>query len=58
MSRDEVAALLGIKPQSVRSALARYGITELRGYPRDQVERLERKGKGYRSDLHDKEKQQ
>jgi hypothetical protein len=39
MSRDEVAALLGIDPEAVRSTLRRYGIRELRGYPREAVER-------------------
>lgn len=53
MSREEVAALLGIKPDSVRSTLRRYGITELRGYPRAQVENLQRAGQGRRTDLHD-----
>lgn len=51
MSRDEVAALLGIKPESVRSTLRRYGITEHRGYPRRQVENLRRPGRGWRTDL-------
>ena len=52
MSRDEVAALLGIKPNSVRDTLRRYGITEQRGYPREAVENLRRPGKGWRTDLH------
>lgn len=52
MSRDEVAALLGIKPNSVRDTLRRHGITEQRGYPREQVENLRRPGKGWRTDLH------
>jgi len=51
MSRDEVAALLGIKPNSVRDTLRRYGITEQRGYPREAVENLKRPGRGYRTDL-------
>lgn len=51
MSRDEVAALLGIAPESVRKTLGRHGITELRGYPRDQVEGLRRWGRGHRVDL-------
>lgn len=57
MSREEVAALLGIQPESVRSTLRRYGITEQRGYLRDAVEALPQrlKGRGYRSDLHDHE---
>lgn len=51
MSREEVAALLGIKPNSVRDTLRRYGITEQRGYPRDLVENLKRPGRGARTDL-------
>lgn len=51
MSRDEVAALLGIAPDSVRNTLARYGIAEQRGYPRHKVENLRRVGRGYRTDL-------
>jgi len=51
LSRDEVAALLGISPESVRKSLGRYGITELRGYPRGEVERLRRLGRGRRGDL-------
>lgn len=51
MTRDEVAALLGISPESVRSTLRRYGITEQRGYPRDQVESLRPVGQGTRTDL-------
>lgn len=37
MSREEVAALLNINAESVRSTLRRQGITEQRGYPRDEV---------------------
>jgi hypothetical protein len=51
MSRDEVAALLGVKPESVRSILRGYGIRELRGYPRAAVEGLRRPGRGARTDL-------
>ena len=51
MSREEVAKLLGISPESVRSTLRRYGIHEVRGYPRDQVESLRRPGRGARTDL-------
>jgi hypothetical protein len=51
MTRDEVAALLKIEPNSVRNTLRRYGITEHRGYPRDAVESLQRVGRGFRSDL-------
>lgn len=55
MSRDEIAELLGIQPESVRSTLRRYGIREERGYPRDRVEGLVRVGPGYRTDLHKQE---
>lgn len=51
MSREEVAALLGIKPESVRSTLRPYGITEQRGYDRAAVEGLKRPGRGTRTDL-------
>lgn len=51
MTRDEVAAHLGIKPNSVRDTLRRYGITEQRGYPRNLVENLHRPGRGVRTDL-------
>lgn len=51
MPRDEVAALLGIDPEAVRSTLRRYGITEQRGYPRQQVMALQRPGQGARTDL-------
>lgn len=40
MTRDEVADLLGIAPDSVRSTLRRYGVREERGYPRDEVHRV------------------
>ena len=43
MTREEAAAHLGISPDSVRNTLRRYGITERRGYPRDQVLGLVRK---------------
>jgi len=52
MSREEVAELLGISPESVRKTLSRYGITEQRGYPREAVENLKRPGRGHRTDLH------
>lgn len=53
MTRDEVAELLGVDPDYVRKLLARYGITEVRGYPRDAVEALpaRRTGQGARTDL-------
>jgi hypothetical protein len=35
MSRDEVAQLLGIHPESVRTVMLRHNIKH--GYPRDQV---------------------
>ena len=46
MSRDEVAALFRIDPNSVRDTLRRYGITEQRGYPRAEVEAIRRPGRG------------
>lgn len=52
MTRDEVAELLGINPESVRSTMRRYGISEQRGYPRDQVTKLKLKGRGRRTDIH------
>jgi DNA-binding CsgD family transcriptional regulator len=51
MTRDEIAALWGIDPEAVRSTLRRYGITEVRGYPREAVEAVERPGQGRRTDL-------
>lgn len=51
LSREEVAEILGISPESVRSTLRRYGISEIRGYRRDQVEGLQRVGQGRRTDL-------
>lgn len=46
MSREQVAAHLGIDPESVRSLMRRYGINEVRGYPADQVRNLQRKPRG------------
>lgn len=46
MTADEVAEHFGIQPASVRSTMRRYGITEQRGYPREQVMALERKPRG------------
>lgn len=56
MSRDEVAALLDINPEAVRSTLRRYGIRELRGYPREAVIRELRNypQQGRRTDLTDR----
>lgn len=51
MTREEAAEVLGVAPESVRHVLRRYGITEERGYPRDQVLALKRKGRGRRTDL-------
>lgn len=53
MSREEVADLLGIDPESVRSTLRRYGVREERGYPRDEVLRAAqmRPRQGRRTDL-------
>jgi DNA-binding CsgD family transcriptional regulator len=52
MTREEVAAHLGISPEAVRSTLRRHGVREVRGYPRAAVEAIQRTGQGYRSDLH------
>lgn len=37
MSRAEVSELLGVAPEAVRSTLRRYGVREVRGYPREAV---------------------
>lgn len=58
MTRDEVAVLLGIKPNSVRDTLRRYGITERRGYPREAVESLERPGRGRRRETTSRNEEQ
>lgn len=42
MTREDVAELLGIDPESVRSTLRRSGITEQRGYSREPVLSLHR----------------
>jgi hypothetical protein len=55
MSREEVAELLGIAPESVRSTLRRYGIHHVSGWPRSEVEAIERAGQGRRTDLEAKE---
>lgn len=54
MTREEAAEVLGVAPDSVRHVLRRYGITEARGYPRDRVLALRRKGRGHRTDLEEK----
>lgn len=51
MSRDQVAAHLGIDPKSVRKTMHRAGIREVRGYPRAAVEGMDRPGRGARTDL-------
>lgn len=51
MTRDEVAELLGISPESVRSTLRLYGVSEVRGYPKVAVKAIKRLGQGHRSDL-------
>ena len=43
MTHDEVAALLGIGPESVRSTLRRHSIPLVHGYPRALVEALDRR---------------
>lgn len=47
LTREEVAALLGIQPESVRSTLRRYGIVERRGYSEAAVLNLRRPGRGH-----------
>ena len=42
LTHREVAELLGIDPEAVRSTMRRAGIPEIRGYPTDQVLALER----------------
>jgi len=43
MTHDEVAARLGIAPDSVRSTCRRAGIAVVHGYPRELVEALDRR---------------
>lgn len=50
MTLQEVAEYLGIKPESVRALMRRRGITRVAGYPRVEVEAIERT-KGRRTDL-------
>lgn len=54
MSREEAAEILGIKPESVRHVLRRYGVEHVSGYPPDRVRWVadNRKGRGRRTDLH------
>jgi uncharacterized protein YjcR len=55
MSGEEIAERFGIKPQSVHSFMRRYGVEHVivAGWPRDKVERIERKPRGRRrTDLH------
>lgn len=53
MSREEIAERFGIEPQSVHSFMRRYGVEHVNGWPRDKVERIERKPRGRRrTDLH------
>lgn len=52
MTRDEVAKFLGIQPDYVRVVMRRHGIPEHRGYSREQVQAIQLKGQGFRSDLH------
>lgn len=51
MSREEIAAHLGIPIDQVRKAMSRAGIPHLTGWPRHQVQNLERPGRGARTDL-------
>lgn len=55
ISTDEAAEILGVRPQSVRSLLARYGVKAQRGYRRSEVEGLQRTGQGHRTDLDEKD---
>lgn len=48
MSREEIAARFGIEPQSVNSFMRRYGVEHVNGWPRAQVEKIERKPRGPR----------
>ena len=52
MTRDEVAKFLGIQPGYVRVVMRRHGVPEKRGYSREEVQAIELKGQGFRSDLH------
>jgi hypothetical protein len=52
MTRDEVAKFLGIQPDYVRVVMRRHGIPEKRGYSREEVQAIELKGQGFRTDLH------
>lgn len=51
ITREEIAQIWGIEPESVRSTMRRYGIHEERGYDREAFERIERPGQGRRTDL-------
>lgn len=42
MTRDQVAAVLGVAPEAVRSTVRRAGIIEERGYSRERVLALAR----------------
>lgn len=50
MTREEAAEHLGVAPNSVRTVLARHGVTERRGYPREQVLSVQRKPREVDSD--------
>jgi len=50
MTHDEVAAKLGIDPESVRSTCRRAEIAVVHGYPRVLVEALDRKRRTCRPD--------
>jgi hypothetical protein len=54
MTVQEVADYLGIKPDSVRALMRRRGISRASGYPRSQVEAIERT-QGRRTDLENKD---
>lgn len=40
MNREEVAEMLGIAPDAVRSTMRRHGIERIEGWPREAVEAL------------------
>jgi predicted GIY-YIG superfamily endonuclease len=52
MPNAQVAEHLGIDRSYVRHMMRRHGIPEKRGYSREEVQAIELKGQGFRSDLH------
>lgn len=47
-STEQVAERLGIQPQSVRAAMARYKIRAKSGWPAAEVDTLRRPGRGHK----------